>query len=104
MTPDDIMKAYNDKYIKSSFILDDSYGLIYEAVEAVYQYGYITEDEAKELLSKRLAQRNECTNILLTSLKDSINIYCIENIDYVNIEILFDIEYDRLTGVIKVLS
>lgn len=50
-----------------------------KAVEAIYKMGYITEDEAKQLIDQEYAQRNKYTAIHLDDYVKIIIISCYEN-------------------------
>lgn len=69
------------------------------AINAVYDNGYITEEEAKLLKEDSYAQRNDCSCITIDETETTVEIRCFETTTS-SIEILFSLSYDKTTGVI----
>ncbi len=74
----------------------DKYRL--EAVEEVYKRGYITRDEADNLISERYAKRNDCTTIFCVDEGTEIVIFCTESTSFLVSETLFKFSYDKASG------
>lgn len=70
-----------------------------KAAESVYEMGYITKDEAIELVNKGCARRNDYTVIYEEVIGDFINFYCLE-VGEDHKELLFDIYYNIFSVVI----
>lgn len=73
------------------------------AIKAVYDAGYITKEEADNLVSELFTQRNECTIIRLIDFIEKVEFVCHErqlkeNSEQVRFEKLFDIFYIRSSG------
>lgn len=69
------------------------------AINAAYDNGYLTEEEAKQLKEEGHAQRNDFSCITIDETSTNVEIHCFENI-FSHIEILFSLSYDNTTGVI----
>lgn len=72
-----------------------------DAIDAVHDQGYITEDEAAQLKKDGYAKRNAFTNIYIADTLDSITLYCLEHEDadsFSNINTLFKLSYFKING------
>lgn len=69
------------------------------AINAAYDNGYLTEDEAKQLKEEGYAQRNDFSSITIYETSTNVEIRCFE-ITLSHIDILFSLSYDKTTGVI----
>lgn len=69
------------------------------AINAAYDNGYLTEDEAKQLKEEGYAQRNDFSSITIYETSTNVEIRCFE-ITFSHIEIVLSLSYDNTTGVI----
>lgn len=72
--------------------------LLNNAIEAIYNMGYITNDEAKQLANKRFVRRNKCSTIHVSDIGHKITIFCDEFENFTKQEMLFKLSYDIFTG------
>lgn len=98
-TPYDVIsKEYDDNYIKPFTLAARAV-----AIQAFYKAGYITEEEAKELLNNDWAERNECTTLIINEHANDITLSCCERTSQSSTKLfsmLFHLKYDRLTSVV----
>lgn len=69
------------------------------AINAAYDNGYLTEDEAKQLKEEGYAQRNDFSSITIDETSTNVEIRCFET-TLSHIDILFSLSYDKTTSVI----
>lgn len=85
MTPYDIISEVGYKALLNT----DSIGR-YKAVQAFYDSGHITEEEAKALEDCDWVSRNDCTTLFISDSGDKFILTCYENL-YVLFELSFNI-------------
>lgn len=69
------------------------------AINAAYDNGYLTEEEAKQLKEEGCTQRNDFSCITIDETSTTVEICCLETA-FSHIEILFSLSYDKTIGVI----
>jgi hypothetical protein len=93
--------TYNILYADSVNVYDQFISSLWfeknNAINAVYDRGYITEDEAKQLKEEGFARRNEHTIIQLANSFDKITLCCNE-FDDNDVNIIFKFSYFKLNG------
>lgn len=77
-----------------------------KAVEAIFKMGYITEDEAKQLIDTESAQRNEHTTVRLDDYVKIIVISCYEfdSNRTQAIEKLFQLKFIKSSGKVETVG
>lgn len=101
--PNSYKYTYSCDIADSCFIRNPSDEYKRRAVEAIYKMGYITEEEAKELITLEIMRRNECTIIRLDDFSQNIIISCYEETStqenvILQENILFQFSYIKSTG------
>lgn len=91
-------RIYGPNNDDESYILASSDENRRKAVEAIYKRGYITRDEANDLVIARHAKRNECTTIYCVDNGAEIVIFCTESTSFLQSETLFKFSYEKFSG------
>lgn len=71
------------------------------AINAAYDNGYLTEEEAKQLKEEGYARRNDTTNIMIYETYTKVEMLCLESTiedDLAHFETVFKLSYDKMSG------